>query len=54
MYLISFKYEYYHQGYRWGDKTLLVYAPSFDLACEKIKQDLEYNSACNFKNLTIT
>ncbi len=34
---VTFYAEYWCQGYEWGWHTKMVYANSFDEACEKIK-----------------
>lgn len=53
-YLIQFDYEYYCEGYEWarGEK-LLVYADSFEEACDKIKKNVMYDNVANFKNYTV-
>jgi hypothetical protein len=52
-FLISFKYEHYCQGYEWDTTQVLVKASTFEYACAKIESDTEYESACNFINLTL-
>lgn len=52
MYLISFQYEHYCQGYEWCTETVLVLnANSLSEACDKIK--LEFFNAKNFVNMTL-
>lgn len=51
MYLISFTYDHYCQGYENVELTVLVYACSFNYACDKIKK--KYRNARDFENLTI-
>jgi len=54
IYLISFRYEYYCQGYEWTTETLLVKAVTFEDACRKIQADnFEYRNARSFVNKTI-
>lgn len=57
LYLISFKAEYYCQGWDIGDFTMLVKALSYEKACDKIKRHKtnkwEVNTPTNFTNLTI-
>jgi hypothetical protein len=50
-YLIAFVYDHYCQGYEDSPMTVLVYADTFDNACEKIK--VEYLNARYFKNRTV-
>jgi len=50
MWLVSFEYEYYCQGYEKTTETLLVSAATFRGACEKIRRDPTYRNANNFIN----
>ena len=52
MFLIEFTYDHYCQGYEDAQKILLVYADTFDEACDKIRSS-KYDSPRNFRNLTI-
>ena len=51
LYLIKFTYDHYCQGYEDAVEYLLVYASSFEVACEKIPH--KYRCARDFENLTI-
>lgn len=53
-YLIRFQYQHYCQGYETATETVLVHAINFDTACDKIRaQNIKYESATNFENLTV-
>ena len=52
-YLVRFTYDHYCQGYEDAIETILVHAPSFFQACEKIIKDENYRKARDFENLTI-
>lgn len=55
MYLISFDYDYYCQGYEKARHTLLVKADTFFEACKKISdtKSYDYRNARAFVNETI-
>ncbi|MEO6303841.1 MAG: hypothetical protein ABIP51_11785 [Bacteroidia bacterium] len=57
MFLIEFTAEYYCQGYEIGTYQRLVYANSYEEACDKISkltdEEWLYKTAIKFKNLTI-
>jgi hypothetical protein len=50
-YLIRFTYDHYCQGYEDAVETVLVYAYSFEQACNYIP--LKYMSPRNFENMTL-
>jgi hypothetical protein len=57
-FLIRFTYDHYCQGYEDAQETLLVKAPSFEAACNRVKiQELgvmqKYHAARDFENLTL-
>lgn len=56
-YLISFRAEYYCQGYEWSNFMRLVSADSFEEACERLKNEKTYDwvhkTPTNFENLTL-
>lgn len=54
MFLVQFEYEYYCQGWEWATGYVLVKnVRTFEEAVLKIKNTKKYESAKNFKNLTI-
>ena len=53
MFLIEFTYDHYCQGYEDVQKILLVYANSYDEACEKVRNDGKWDNPRVFKNLTL-
>ena len=53
VYLVRFTYDHYCQGYEDASETVLVHAPSFFQACEKIIKEGKYRKARDFENLTI-
>lgn len=53
-YLIEFQYDHWGQGYDYGVwTTVLVYAESYDIACDIISHNREYEKARNFRNKTL-
>ena len=52
MFLIRFTYDHYCQGYEDATETLLVYADSFDDACDMIRVS-KYENPRDFRNLTL-
>jgi hypothetical protein len=55
-FLIRFKYDYYCQGYEEEYESMLVYASTYEEACEKIKNctfPVTYNNPRQFINLTL-
>ena len=52
-YLISFRAKVYCQGWSNEYITLLIYADSFEDACDKVKRNSEYQYPEYFQNLTI-
>lgn len=51
--LVEFEYQYYCQGYETAHTTALVYATSFENACEKIANHHLYETPNSFINRTI-
>jgi hypothetical protein len=49
-YLIRFDYDHYCQGYETETETVMIYAHSYEQACNVIK--LRYEKARDFENLT--
>jgi hypothetical protein len=58
-YLVEFVYDYYCQGWESTRETLLVHAPSFEAACNRIKIVCDdrgyevYKNPTDFKNKTL-
>jgi hypothetical protein len=52
-YLIRFEYDYYCQGYEKATDTVLVYAYSYEQACNYVGTDSRFESPRNFENLTL-
>ncbi len=53
LYLIFFTYDYYCQGYENAQITVLVEAPDFYRATQKIINTSKYLRARDFKNMTV-
>lgn len=53
IYLIKFNYRCNSELFSMCKGTLLVYADTYELACDKIKAQPEYKDAQAFENLTL-
>ena len=52
-YLIRFDYDFYCQGYEKATETVLVYAYSYEQACNYTRLDARFERPRNFENLTL-